>query len=79
MYTKRITIHLIPPSLSLTYPQQPLIMHLACVNLHLSMPEALAASTINAAAALGLSDSYGSLETGKMGDMVVLKTPRYAP
>ena len=55
---------------------QPLVMHLACVNLHLSMPEALAASTINAAAALGMSESYGSLEVGKIGDMVVLNTPR---
>ena len=41
------------------------------------MPEALAASTINAAAALGLSESHGSLEVSKVGDMVVLNTPRW--
>lgn len=40
------------------------------------MPEALAASTINAAAALGLSETHGSLEVGKMGDMILLDAPR---
>lgn len=51
-------------------------MHLACVSLYLSMPEALVASTINAAAALGLSETHGSLEVGKMGDMVLLNAPK---
>ena len=51
-------------------------MHLACVNLHMNMSEALAAATINAAAALGMSDSHGSLEVGKWGDMLLLNTPR---
>lgn len=55
---------------------QPLVMHLACIHLHLSMPEALVASTINAAASLGLSETHGSLEVGKMGDMVLLDAPR---
>ena len=55
---------------------QPLVMHLACVNLHLTMPEALAAATINAAASLGLSGSHGSLETGKNGDMIIINSTR---
>lgn len=41
------------------------------------MPEALIASTINAAASLGLADSHGSLEIGKNGDMLILNTPRF--
>ena len=51
-------------------------MHLACVNLHMSMPEALAAATINAAAALGVSNLYGSIEVGKQGDMLILNVPK---
>ena len=47
-------------------------MHLACVNLHMSMPEALAAAAINAAAGLGLSEDYGSLEEGKWADMIII-------
>ena len=46
-------------------------MHLACVTLRMTMEEALAAATINAAAALGVSDKCGSLEEGKMADMLI--------
>ena len=52
-------------------------MHLACVNLHMSMPEALAAATINAAAALGLSEDYGSLEEGKWADMIIINANKW--
>jgi len=55
---------------------QPIVMHLACVLLHLSMPEALVAATLNAAASLGKSDSHGSLEVGKLADMIVIDAPR---
>lgn len=48
-------------------------MHLGCVNLGLTMDEALAAATINSAASLGLSSEVGSLEVGKMADFVILK------
>uniref|UniRef100_H2ZCE3 Probable imidazolonepropionase n=1 Tax=Ciona savignyi TaxID=51511 RepID=H2ZCE3_CIOSA len=54
----------------------PLIMHLACVNFHMTMPEALSASTINAAAALGMSGTHGSLEIGKRGNLVIINAPR---
>jgi len=56
---------------------QPIVMHLGCVLLHLSMPEALVAATINAAASLGKSHTHGSLEVGKLADMVVIDAPRY--
>lgn len=51
-------------------------MHLACVNMRMSMPEALAAATINAAYALGRSHTHGSLEVNKHGDLLVLNTTR---
>ncbi|XP_022109706.1 probable imidazolonepropionase [Acanthaster planci] len=55
----------------------PLAMHLACVNLGMTMDEALVAATINAAASLGKSRSHGSLEVGKVGDMIVIDAPRW--
>uniref|UniRef100_A0A3Q4H0G4 imidazolonepropionase n=1 Tax=Neolamprologus brichardi TaxID=32507 RepID=A0A3Q4H0G4_NEOBR len=50
----------------------PIVMHLACVNMRMSMPEALAAATINAAYALGRSHTHGSLEVNKHGDLLLL-------
>ena len=58
---------------------QPLVMHLACVTLGMTMSEALAAATINAAASLGRAATHGSLEVGKQADLLVLDAPRYAP
>ncbi|PFX29485.1 putative imidazolonepropionase [Stylophora pistillata] len=55
----------------------PLIMHLACVNLHMTMEEALTASTINAAASVGRSHTHGSLEPGKFADMLIINAPRW--
>ena len=55
---------------------QPLVMHLACVNMALTMEESLVAATINAAASLGLSGECGSLERGKRADMLILSTDR---
>lgn len=55
----------------------PIVMHLACILLHLSMPEALVAATLNAAASLGKSATHGSLEVGKLADMVVIDAPRW--
>ena len=53
-----------------------MVLHLACVLLHLSMEEALVGATINAAASLGKSDSHGSIEVGKFGDMVIIDAHR---
>ncbi|XP_029810138.1 probable imidazolonepropionase isoform X3 [Suricata suricatta] len=55
----------------------PLVMHLACVNMRMSMPEALAAATINAAYALGKSHTHGSLEVGKQGDLIIINSSRW--
>ena len=53
-----------------------MVMHLACVLLHMSMPEVLCAATINAAHALGVADQHGSLEVGKLANMIVLDTEK---
>ncbi|XP_056317133.1 probable imidazolonepropionase [Danio aesculapii] len=55
----------------------PMVMHLACVMMKMSMPEVLAASTINAAYALNRSQTHGSLEVGKHGDLVIVNAPRW--
>jgi imidazolonepropionase len=56
-------------------PSLPLAMTLACLSLGLTPDEALAATTINAAHALGLGDEIGSLEDGKAADLVVWRVP----
>jgi imidazolonepropionase len=52
-------------------PNLPLVMTIACLEMGLSPAEALAAVTINAAQAVGLADQVGSLEPGKVADVVV--------
>ncbi|KAM9327844.1 putative imidazolonepropionase [Pholidichthys leucotaenia] len=55
----------------------PMVMHLACVNMRMSMSEALAAATMNAAYSLGRSHTHGSLEVNKHGDLLVLNATRW--
>ncbi|KAK2859156.1 hypothetical protein Q5P01_003776 [Channa striata] len=55
----------------------PIVMHLACVNMKMSMSEALAAATINSAYSLGRSHTHGSLEVNKHGDLLVLNATRW--
>lgn len=55
----------------------PLVMHLACVMMRLSPSEALTAATLHAAHALGLSHAHGSIEQGKMADLVIVDAPRW--
>lgn len=50
----------------------PMILQLACRALRLSVGEAIVAATINAAHAVGLAATVGSLEVGKRADLVVL-------
>jgi imidazolonepropionase len=50
----------------------PLCIALACMMLRMTVSEALAAATINAAWSLGIADRVGSLEPGKQADLVVL-------
>jgi imidazolonepropionase len=52
-------------------PNLPLVVSLAVLRLGLTPTEALAAVTINAAQALHLAETHGSLEVGKQADLVV--------
>jgi len=51
---------------------------LACHKMRMSPAEAITASTINAAAALGVEKRVGSLEHGKRADILVMDTPKHA-
>ena len=53
------------------------VMALATRYLRLTPAEALAAATINAAYAIGWGDRVGSLEPGKLADLVIWQVPRY--
>ena len=55
----------------------PLMMTIACTHMQMTPEEAITASTLNAAAALNLSNEIGSIETGKKADCVVLDLPGY--
>mgnify|MGYP003871445961 CR=1 FL=1 len=50
---------------------------LACRYMRLTPAEAIAAATINAAAAIGRADRLGSLEPGKQADLIILSVPDY--
>lgn len=52
-------------------------MALACREMGLTPAQALAAATINAAAAVGRADSVGSLEVGKQADLLILDVDDY--
>lgn len=53
------------------------IIALACRYMRLTPAQALAAATINAACAIGCGDQVGSLEVGKLADVVILDAPDY--
>jgi imidazolonepropionase len=52
-------------------PNLPLVMTIACLEMKLSPAEALVAVTVNAAHAVGIGDQAGSLEPGKLADLVI--------
>jgi imidazolonepropionase len=54
-----------------------MVVALAVLRLRLSVEQALAATTINAAHALGCGDEVGSLEPGKRADILVLNLSDY--
>jgi imidazolonepropionase len=58
-------------------PNLPLAMSVAMLRLGLTPAEALVATTVNAAAALGLADR-GNLEPGRRADLVVWNVPTHA-
>ncbi len=53
------------------------MVSLACYNMKMLPAEALVASTINAAHAIGMADTVGSLEVGKQADMIILDCPNH--
>ena len=57
-------------------PSLPFAMALGCFGMGLSLEEALAAATVNAAYSLDVHRDVGSLEEGKRADLVVLRSPR---
>ncbi len=54
-----------------------MVVALAVLRLRLSAEQAIAATTINAAYALGVGDEVGSLEAGKRADILVLNLSDY--
>jgi imidazolonepropionase len=55
----------------------PMILSLACSQLHISPAEAIAAATINAAYSLRREKRIGSLEAGKQADLAVFEVEDY--
>ena len=53
------------------------VVALACMWLGMTPAEAISASTINSAHALGCADRVGSLELGKDADLVILNVADY--
>jgi imidazolonepropionase len=54
-----------------------MVIALACRYMELTPAQAIAAATINGAAAIGLEDQLGSLEVGKQADLILLDVPDY--
>jgi imidazolonepropionase len=54
-----------------------LMMSLAAMRMRMTMEEIITAVTLNAAAALDLSDRIGSIEVGKQADLLMFNTPNY--
>jgi imidazolonepropionase len=55
----------------------PMILSIACTQMKMTPAEALAASTINGAHALGLAETKGSLEPGKDADLAIFQLEDY--
>ena len=55
----------------------PLVFALATLYMNMSIEEAITALTLNGAAALDRADIIGSLDKGKLGDVIILGYPSY--
>jgi imidazolonepropionase len=53
------------------------IIQLACLKMQMSPAEAITAATFNAACAIGMQESVGSLEKGKKADVLLLDCPNH--
>jgi imidazolonepropionase len=58
-------------------PSQPMSMSIACRYQKLLPAEAFNAATINAAHAIGVGESVGSIEVGKVADLLLLDCEDY--
>jgi imidazolonepropionase len=58
-------------------PSMPMVMAIACRYQKLLPSEALNASTINAAYAVGMGDKVGSIQVGKQADLLIIDAPDY--
>ncbi|MDA0986283.1 MAG: imidazolonepropionase [Bacteroidetes bacterium] len=64
------------PGTAMCY-SMPMMLTIACTQMKMRIEEAISASTINGAAALGLQNKIGSLEVGKVGDVIIFDVPNY--
>jgi imidazolonepropionase len=55
----------------------PMILALATLGMGLGVAEAVTASTLNAAAAIGRADEIGTIEVGKRADLIILDAPTF--
>lgn len=55
----------------------PLLIALSAIEMRLSIAEIVTALTLNGAAAVGKAGDRGSIEEGKIGDIIILKYPSY--
>jgi imidazolonepropionase len=58
-------------------PSMPFVISLACTHMKMTPAEAIAASTVNAAAALRLQRSKGTIEAGKDADLAIFDVDDY--
>jgi imidazolonepropionase len=58
-------------------PSMQAVVALACLRMGLTPAEAISASTINGAYALGCAETLGSLEPGKSADLLLLEVSDY--
>lgn len=58
-------------------PSMPMVHSIACTQMKMTPAECVAASTINAAYAVGMGDKVGSIEPGKQADLVIYGRPDY--
>lgn len=64
------------PGTSMTESMQ-IVIQLACLQMKMTVEEALTAATLHGAIGLGLGTDRGTLEVGKRADMVILDAPSY--
>ena len=64
------------PGSSMSF-SMPMMMTIACTHMKMTPEEAITASTLNGAAALGLSNEVGSVEVGKQADIVLFDVADY--